>query len=95
MKHLAVVELGYEEEIHFEYKKDITAQEVRRGEINAFLKECKRLVVPILKDSLSKERKFLRWKFSENHMYRIPPQEFTDLVENGELEVLPESSLIT
>ena len=56
-----------------------------------YLKEWKGLLIPVLKDSHSKERKFLRWKLSENHWYRAP-NIITDIVEDGELEVLPNTS---
>jgi len=90
MKHLAVVELDYETEIGSE---DGVEREVRKDETKAYLKECMRRIIPILKASPTKERKFLRWKFFENHLYRDISQGIIDIVEYGELEVGPETAL--
>lgn len=46
-------------------------------------------LIRVLKESPSKERKFLRWKVSGSRM-DCGVAEY--IVENGELEVLPETS---
>lgn len=74
---------------------ELGGREVCEGKRKAYLKELKKCIIPALKDSPSNERKFLRWKFSENHWYRNPPNEVTDLVEDGVLEVLQETSKVT
>jgi len=55
------------------------------------LEAWKRYLVEVLRDSPSKERKFLRWRVREhwNHGFIW----YTIDVEEGELEVLPETSL--
>ena len=55
----------------------------------AFLKEWAGLLIPVLKASPSKERKFLRWKFSQ--IYSNPMELAVGAVRNRELEVLPET----
>ena len=63
-----------------------------RAETEMDLKVWKRDVIEVLKDSPSKDRKFLRWKVYEGERrYGILNRSI--LVEEGELEVLPEVSL--
>ena len=66
-------------------------REIRKDKRETFLKEWTGLLIPVLKDSPSKERKFLRWKFSEIRRFCI--RGYTGVVENGKLEVLPETLL--
>ena len=55
------------------------------------LKVWKRDVIKVLKDCPSKDRKFLRWKVYEGERRYGVLRKI--LVEEGELEVLPEVSL--
>jgi hypothetical protein len=87
------VELDYETYLFSRDEIEEVGREVCKDKRIAYLGELERRLVPVLKGSLSNERKFLRWKFSENHWYL--PRGITDLVENGVLEVLPETSLAT
>jgi hypothetical protein len=70
-----------------------TKVEVRRAETEAYLKLWKVHLVQVLKDSPSKERKFLRWKISEKEMPYGVTEYTVVLAESGELEVLPGTSL--
>lgn len=91
--HLTVVELSYETAVPFEERVDTVKCEVRRDKRNAHMKEYKKLMIKILKDGPSEERKFLRWEFLENYTNRSHSQKLTDIVENGGLEVVPGTSL--
>ena len=55
------------------------------------LETWKRHLIEVLKDSPSKERKFLRWKVTEVPNFTYPHHDV--VVEVGELEVLPETFL--
>ena len=65
----------------------------RKAQIETDLNAWKVHLVQVLQDSPSKERKFVRWKVSE----RYTPYDVSEcnlvVVESGELEVLPETSL--
>ena len=67
--------------------------ESRRDKIMADLKVWKVHLVQVLKESPSKERKFLRWKVSGSRLCRSLPGDAIAAVGNGELEVLPGTSL--
>lgn len=62
----------------------------KQEEFLKLFKEWRGVLVPVLKDSPAKKRKFFRWKFSEIHQY--PSRRVMGPVENVELEVLPETS---
>ncbi|KAF9782927.1 hypothetical protein BJ322DRAFT_182548 [Thelephora terrestris] len=94
LKRLAVVELDYDTHLFSSDELDEIGREVYKDGRDGYIKEWKRLLIPVLKDSHSQERKFLRWTHSENHWYRYPSNGITDVVENGELEVFPTTSLI-
>jgi hypothetical protein len=88
------VELDYDTHLFSSDELDEIGLEVYKDGRDGYIKEWKRLLIPVLKDSHSQERKFLRWIHFENHWYRDPPNGITDVVENGELEVFPTTSLI-
>lgn len=67
--------------------------ELHRAQIKTDLKAWTLHMVQVLKDSPSKECKFLRWKISDTQAYRGVPGCNYVVVEKGELEVLPEISL--
>jgi len=92
LKSLAVVELDF---ITLLFPDEIgTAKgEVRRGQAETYLKLWKVHLIQVLKDSPSKERKLLRWKVSEREMPYGVTEYTVVVVEDGELEVLPETSL--
>lgn len=78
------MELDYETRIHITNRGK---RKDRRDKQKKHLKEWMRLLVPVLKDSPSKERKFLRWRLSELELsviWRVMPGG----VKSGELEVL-------
>jgi hypothetical protein len=85
LKRLTVVELDYDIHLFAPDEIDEIGHAVYRNGIEKRLKEWKRLLIPVLEDSTSREPKFLRWKVSENHWYHGPP--ITDVVENGMVEV--------
>ena len=65
-----------------------------RAQAETDLKTWKRRVIEVLKDSPSKDRKFLRWRVYENQRHPHSISRGTQVVlEEGELEVLPETSL--
>jgi len=90
LKHLAVVELDYDAYLSPSHR-NIMEPAVRRDEQDTYLKEWTKHVIPVLKDSPSKERKFLRWRFSEINW--VDTRRVMGAVENGELEVHPETPL--
>jgi hypothetical protein len=67
-------------------------RELRRAQMETDLEEWKVHLIQVLKDSPSKERKFLRWKVSESQLYRDVSEDIVVVVEDGELEVIPETS---
>jgi len=68
-----------------------TRGKLYRAETKRELKAWKRRVIEVLKNSPSKKRKFLRWKIYEGQ--RCDSVSGSVLVEEGEFEVLPETSL--
>ena len=68
-------------------------RELRRARMETDLKAWKVHLIQILKDSPSKERKFSRWKVSESQLYCDISEDIVIVVEDGELEVLPETPL--
>ena len=89
LKHLAVVELDCNIRISFPW--GVKPEEVREKR-KALTEKWTRLLIPILKDSPSKERKFLKWKFYELHWRRIRWSLVS--ARKGMLEVLPETPLV-
>jgi hypothetical protein len=88
LKRLAVVELDFDTHTPI---PNIVKREVRRDKQEKHLKEWTKLLIPVLNDSSSKDRKFLRWKLSE--IQRISIWRVMGAVESGKLEVLPETPL--
>ena len=72
------------------YSEDEVKCRVRVDKQEALLKEWTGLLIPVLKDSPSKERKFLRWMLSEIYPY---PRRPTISTKSRELQVLPETPL--
>ena len=64
--------------------------ELHRAQMKADLEVLKAHLIQVLKESPSNERKFLRWKVAEHQYYRGATRNIV-VVENGELEVLPET----
>ena len=54
---------------------------------------CKAGFVDVLKNSPSKDRKFLRWKLTQFYKRPVDDRYIHEVIEVEELEVLPESSL--
>ena len=92
MKYLAVVEFDFLT-LLFPDETGTAKGELRRAQTETSLKLWKAHLIQVLKDSPSKERKFLRWKISESQMPYGVSECTVVVVENGELEVLPETSL--
>jgi len=83
LKHLTVIEVDLEEE------KD---REPPQGCWDKARKIWKKELVSLLRDSPSTDRKFLRWKLVQSYPRIRGGGRAYDVVENGELEVLPETS---
>ena len=86
-EHLAIIEVDLIEHKCWPFYDPLDVLEEKR---NAW----KRGFIDILKDSPSKDRKFLRWGVAHTRSYPGPnlPQSY-DIVEKGELEVSPDTSL--
>lgn len=90
LKRLTIVELEFPIQLIILGLMSTEKREVHKAQIKALLTVWKTHLIPILRDSPSKERKFLRWKVSGNRSCRDYPDDDIDVVlENGELEVLP------
>jgi len=88
-KHLAVVEVDLIEDHCGPFKDPPDVLEEKR---NAW----KRGFIDVLKDSPSKDRKFFRWWIAHTRWIprpNLPPSSSYDVVEKGELEVSPDTSL--
>jgi len=81
LKHLAVVDVDLAE--------GNSSPEAVREEAREI---WKRELTSLLKDSPSTDRKFLRWKVVQSRPRIIGIGRVYDIVENEELEVLPETS---
>lgn len=90
MKRLAVVEVCLFTRWFLREEAGTVEHELRRAQMAADLEVWKIHLIQVLKDSPSKERKFLRWKTYEG--LRRGTRNAHVAVENGELEVLPETS---
>jgi len=75
-EHLSVVEFDL---VESQEKRSDQPQDVLEEKMNVW----KRGFADVLKDSPSKDRKFLRWRIVYTN----------DIMENGELEVFPRTSL--
>jgi hypothetical protein len=93
LKHLAVADIDF---VAFlcPHGMGSAKYELYRAQTETDLKAWKRQLVEVLKDSPSKERKFLRWKvygYDSQRCYGVFV--YIQVVEEGELEVLPGTSL--
>jgi len=94
LKHLTAVGLDFTVAPFYPDEMDTTECERFRVQAETDLKAWKRRVVEILNESPSKERKFLRWKVYETRRLPYSTLRGTQVVlEEGELEVLPGTSL--
>lgn len=88
LKHLAIVEIDLSRLLSCRMASDPTHDpnwvEMKKG-----LVVWKTHLIQVLKDSTSKERKFLRWKLIGSLWFVAKGV----VLEAGELEVLPETSL--
>jgi len=92
LRHLSVVDLDFTTSPF--YTDAGTAQsELYKAQAKTDLITWKAYLIEVLKDSPSKERKFLRWKVYEDQRRRGIPRGGHVVVEEGELEVFPETSL--
>lgn len=93
LRSLAVVKLEYVTDL-FVLGGETEAQ-ARKERRETFLERWKESLIPVLKDSPSKERKILRWELFE---LRRHPGYFhngvVEVVESGEREVHPEVPLV-
>ena len=78
------MELDYHTVPYLGLKAGEVGDEFHRQGTEAYIKGWKKLLIPVLKDSSSNERKFLRWRLT-----RLPE----DLLMSEELEVFPETPL--
>jgi len=93
LRHLAVVELDFITSPFHPDETGTAKSDLYRTQVEMDLKAWKACVVEILKDSPSKERKFLRWKVYKSQRPHGIPRGIHVVVEEGELEVFPETSL--
>ena len=89
LNHLAVVGLDFT--IHPD-EAGTARSEFYKARAKKDLEVWKTYLVEVLKNSPSKERKFLRWRVYKGHRRRGTPREVQVVVE-GELEVFPETSM--
>ena len=87
------MELDFIALLYSPYEMGTANRELRRAQMETDLKAWRVHLIQVLKDSPSGERKFLRWKVSESQLYRRVSEDIVVVVEDGELEVLPETSL--
>lgn len=85
LKYLAVVDIHLEEGWHREPSDPADREQARKG--------WKRKLISLLKDSPSTERKYLRWRVAKCRPHSGGNGRAYDIIENEELEVLPETSL--
>jgi hypothetical protein len=91
LKHLAVVDIDFI--IVLPYPKNSTEWELDMAQTETELEAWRRQLIKVLKDSSSKERKFLRWKvyaYDSQRCHSISGG--SRVAVEGELEVLPETS---
>ena len=94
LKHLAVVDLNFTIMFH---RFLVSTQGTREQKREELLEGWKKLLIQVLKDNPSEERKFLKWKFTESIRTRVcedPAYMPTIVTKNGELEVLPKASIV-
>jgi len=93
LKRLAVVDLDFVTSPFYLDEFDAGLSELYGALAVKDLGRWKAFLVEVLKDSPSKERKFLRWKVYKGKRHRGFPREVQMVVDEGELEVFPETSL--
>jgi len=93
LKHLAVAELDFTTSPFHAVGPDTAKSDHYKAQVEMDLKAWKACLVEILKDSPSKERKFLRWKVYKSQRHHGISRGAQVVVEEGELEVFPETSL--
>ena len=94
LKHLAVVDVDFVTSPFYTGETGTADGELYVARIEADLKAWKRHLIEVLKDSLSEERKFLRWATFEQQGSRGFARFLQPMVlEEGELEILPETFL--
>jgi len=91
LKRLAVVELDFPELLVFVDIVNEAKVELCRTEAKPELRVWKRYLIQVLKDSPSRERKFLRWKATEYQIRRGVTGQDVVVREIGELEIPPET----
>ena len=95
LKHLAVVDVDFVTSPFYTGEAGTAGGELYAAWIQVHLKAWKRHIIEVLKDSPSEERKFLRWATFEQQGSRSGFARFLQpiVLEEGELEVLPETFL--
>lgn len=93
LKHLAVLEIDLTASLFAKDELDTAESERRRAQIKIDLNAWKTHLIQGLRDSPSKERKFVRWKASEEYTPSPVLERNLVVVESGELEVFPEKPL--
>ena len=85
LEHLAVVEISLDARLSLSDRSVETEYAFRQGLIQTNLNTWKKHLIQLLRDSPSKERKFVRWD--------VPVLYLAQHLGTGELEVLPERPL--
>ena len=89
LEHLAVVEIDLTTYLSPPDEWDMAEHRLRRAQIETDLNMWKEEMIQVLRDSPSKERKFVRWKASVSNSLDNPFDPNFVVVGSGELEVLP------
>jgi len=76
LKHLTVIEVGLKEEVRYGYPE---------ADLKEARESWKKVLIRILKDSSSTDRKVLRWKIDRSYRCVYHAGLAYDLVESGEL----------
>lgn len=93
LRHLAVVDLDFITSPFYPDETGTAKSELYRVRAETDLGVWKAYLIEVLKDSPSNERKFLRWKVYKSLRHHGIPRGIQVVVEEGGLEVFPETSL--
>jgi len=91
LRRLAVVDLDFLTSPFYPGETGTPASELYGTQVKVDLNTWKAYLIEVLKNSPSKERKFLRWKVGQN--IHAVHRGYHVVLEEGELEVFSETSL--
>ena len=93
LKHLAVVNLDFTISPFYPDEASTVGSKLYKVQAERDLEIWKTHLVEVLKDSPSKERKFLRWRISKGQRHHDFPGGVQVVMGEGKLEVIPETPL--